>query len=91
MTHITPNISRRRFLQQTSLAAAAVSAPIVVPSRVFGATAPSNRVTVGHVGVGGQGSGLLGGFLGVPRGQSVATCDPFEDRRERAAARVDSH
>ena len=91
MTSMNRSISRRSFLTGTSLTAAAMAAPVVLPSRVFGATAPSNRVTVGHVAVGGQGGGLLGGFLGVPQGQSVATCDAFKDRRERAAARVDSH
>ena len=80
--------SRRNFLQTAAIVAAA---PMVLPSRVFGATAPSNRAAIAHVGVGGQGGGLLGGFLGVPQGQSVATCDPFKDRRERAAARVEQH
>jgi predicted dehydrogenase len=83
-------ISRRRFLQRASIAAAAgIAAPMVLPSRSWGAAAPSNRVSVAHVGVGGQGSGLLRGFLGVAQGQSVAICDAFKDRREAAAGRVD--
>jgi myo-inositol 2-dehydrogenase/D-chiro-inositol 1-dehydrogenase len=41
-------INRRRFLG----AAAAVAAPLVVPSRLFGATAPSNRLRVAQVGCG---------------------------------------
>jgi len=61
-----------------------------VPSSVFAADAPSNRVTVGHIGVGGQGGGLLNGFLGLGEGQSVATCDPFKDRREGRAKQVES-
>ncbi len=83
--------SRRDFLRKTSAAAAAtVAAPWVLPARVFGEDAPSNRVTLGHVGVGGQGSGLLNGFLGLDQGQSLATCDPFKDRRERAAQRIEA-
>jgi hypothetical protein len=83
-------LTRRQFLGRTS-AAAAIAAPLIVSSRLFGADAPSNRVTLGHIGVGGQGSGLLGGFLGLPQAQSVATCDPFRDRREAAATRVNQH
>jgi hypothetical protein len=70
---------------------AAACAAAIVPSSVFGADAPSNRVTVGHIGVGGQGSGLLRGFLGLPQGQSVAVCDPFKDRRENRAKQVEAH
>jgi len=84
----TTTVSRRRFLVRASLA---VAAPTVLPSRVFGATAPSRRVTTGHVGVGGQGGGLLGGFLGLAETQVIATCDPLKSRRERAAQRVESH
>ena len=57
------NISRRSFMKGS--AAVALAFPSIVPASVFGANAPSNRVTVGHIGVGGQGGGLLGGFLGV--------------------------
>jgi len=43
-------ISRRELIQ--GAAAAAVAAPTIVPSSVFGRNAPSNRVTVGAIGVG---------------------------------------
>ncbi|MCY2991965.1 MAG: Gfo/Idh/MocA family oxidoreductase [Planctomycetota bacterium] len=85
-----PTVSRRNFLQRTTAAAAATMAvPLILPSRLFGAAAPSKRVALGHIGVGGQGGGLLGGFLGLPQAQSVATCDPFKDRAEGAARRVE--
>jgi hypothetical protein len=77
------------MLKGAATAAAALAAPSVVPSTVFGADAPSNRVTVGHIGVGGQGSGLMRGFLGLAEGQSLAVCDPIQSRRERAAAQVE--
>ncbi|MBE3069081.1 MAG: Gfo/Idh/MocA family oxidoreductase, partial [Planctomycetes bacterium] len=53
--------------------------------------APSNRVALGHIGVGGQGSGLLGGVLGLAEGQSLAVCDPIKERREARAAGVEKH
>jgi len=85
-------ISRRGVLKTAAVAAgAAVAAPTIVPSSVFGAAAPSKRVAVGHIGVGGQGGGLLRGFLGLPMNQSVATADPIKQRREGNAARIEKH
>ena len=79
--------TRRNFLKQ---AGAAAAVPMVLRSGVvFGAKTPSNRATTAHVGVGGQGSGLLGGFLGLDNCQVLAICDPFKDRRESRAAMVD--
>ena len=83
------NISRRSFLKRASAAGAALALPNVIPARVLGANAPSKRVNVGHIGVGGQGTGVLNGFLGCAQGQSVATCDPMKERRERAAQRIE--
>ena len=85
-------ISRRGLLKGAAVSAgAALAFPTIVPSSVFGQNAPSKRVTLGHIGVGGQGGGLLGGFLGQAAGQTLAVCDPIKDRREGAAARVDKH
>jgi glucose-fructose oxidoreductase len=83
------SISRRGFLKGTAIASAAVACPTVLPSSVFGADAPSERIMVGHIGVGGRGGGVMGGFLGCEDGMSIATCDPFKDRREKRAAQVD--
>jgi len=48
--HLMP--SRRKFLR-TSIATAVVAGfPTIVPSSVFGETAPSNRINVGAIGVG---------------------------------------
>ena len=83
--------SRRNFFKQTGLVGASLVFPSVVPSRVFGQQAPSNRVYLGHIGVGGQGGGLLQGMMGQPLAQSVAVCDPIRERREAAARRVDQY
>src|SRR5678816_3399866 len=45
-------ISRRRFLRGTT---ASVALPWIVPSSLFGAEAPSNKITVGFIGVGSHG------------------------------------
>ena len=80
------NTTRRTFLTGT---AAAFSAPLILPaSRLFGADAPSKTINIGHIGVGGQGTGLLQNFLSIPGTKSVAIADPFRQRREAAAQRV---
>ena len=61
---------------------AAGAAPVIVPSTVFGANAPSNRVTVGGVGIGGIGHSQLpqikaAGF------EVVALCDLDWDYAKR--------
>ena len=87
----TRRLSRRRFLKG---AAAAVATPYVITSTALGQGAvppASERVAIGHIGVGGQGTGLLGGFLQVPNSRSVAVCDAFKDRREGCAAQIDAH
>ena len=54
---------------------AALTAPAVVPSSVFGSNAPSNRIAIGCVGLGGMGMGNLRGFLNKDGAQIVAVCD----------------
>ena len=74
--------SRRRFLGGVIAAAAA---PQFIPSRLLGAeTAPSRKINLGHIGTGGQGTGLLHNFLTVGEAVSVAIADPFQARRENA-------
>jgi predicted dehydrogenase len=91
-----PGLTRRRFLRVAAASAAgAAAAPYVIASGALGGEAgvppASERVTLAHIGVGGQGSGLLGHFLGLGLGQSVAVCDCFRSRRESAAQRVEAH
>lgn len=49
-------LARREFLRKFLAAGtiAAVFAPAIVPSSVFGVDAPSNRITLGMVGMGRQ-------------------------------------
>ena len=82
------SLTRRQLVKSAAASAAALATPAIVPASVFGAEAPSERVQLGHIGVGGQGGGLLGGFLGLPMGMSVAVCDPIAQRRDAAASRV---
>ncbi len=84
--------SRRKFLKRTLAGGGAgLLLPSIVPASVFGATAPSNRVALGHIGVGGQGGGLLQGMMGLAEGQTVAVCDPIRERRDGAARTVNEY
>ncbi|MFC1608143.1 Gfo/Idh/MocA family protein [Candidatus Latescibacterota bacterium] len=81
-------IGRRTFLKATS--AAAVIAPTIVPSTVFGANAPSNRFTMGCIGVGSMGTGNMRNFLKRDDVQVVAVCDVDRLRRLDAKDIVDT-
>ena len=84
-------LSRRRFLQQAAAAGAVIGLPAIIPASALGAEgrpAPSNRITVGAIGVGGQGNGNLGGFLGDPRCQVVAVNDVDRNNAENTQRRV---
>ena len=48
----TRSISRRAFLKTTAIGTAALTMPLILPSRLLGADAPSDRIRVGQVGCG---------------------------------------
>lgn len=69
-------INRRGFLRSsTLLAAAALSAPTIVPSSVFGQNAPSKRITLGIIGCGNQSTMDIPEFLSFEDCQILAVCD----------------
>lgn len=71
--------TRREFLQRaTAASAGALSFPYIVSASALGKegnVAPSNRIVMGAVGVGGQGRGNMNRFMGFPEVQMVAVCD----------------
>ncbi|WP_168566116.1 Gfo/Idh/MocA family protein [Crateriforma spongiae] len=81
--------TRRDFLKaSTAITAATVAAPYVITSTALGDTntpPASDRITVGHIGVGGRGRGILNGIRSVPDAQSVAVSDCYRDRRDMIA------
>ena len=81
--------SRRTFLKSAAMTAA--SLPTIIPASALGRTStpPSDRVTLGHIGVGGRGSDVLRSFLQVDEQQSIAVCDPFTNKRKERAAEID--
>jgi len=88
-------IDRRRFLKRAAgTAAGAISFPYIVSSSALGAgggIAASERITVGCVGVGPQGSGVMGNFLRQKNARVVAVCDVKDPVLKAAAERVNGH
>jgi predicted dehydrogenase len=89
------NINRRRFLQKaTGIAVGAIGFPYIVSSSVLAKAntmAPSNRIVLGFIGVGGRGGRLLKNFLQFTDAQVVAVCDVKRPNQEKAQQTVDDH
>jgi hypothetical protein len=93
MSKVTP-LHRRRFLQSSLAAGAAVMAPQIIPGSALGlngAVAPSERVVVGGIGIGNRGTYDLGCFLEQPDVQFVAVCDVKEVQRSKIKKIADDH
>jgi predicted dehydrogenase len=88
MTTRTP--SRRRFLRTT---AAAALAPMIVRPSVLGAAdgtpAPSNRITLGFIGVGKQATNHLSALVRRSDINILGICDVQEERRDAAKDLID--
>jgi len=85
-------VTRRQFLKGSAVAAGtALLGPTIVPASVFGAEAPSNRITFGFIGVGRMGMGDMREILGLKQAQVVAVCDVDANRVENAKKTVETH
>jgi predicted dehydrogenase len=80
-------VCRRTFLKGAGAAAGAVAFPYVFPSTAFGA---AERVTIGHIGVGGMGGGHLNRMSHRDDAQVLAVCDCFRSRREGKTRQVNA-
>src|SRR4030042_4780998 len=84
-------LSRRSLLKRTTqLAAATVAIPYVVPSSAMGnggSTAPSERLTMGGIGIGNQGMHNLRNFLTCDDLRVLAVCDVDTNHRITAKNR----
>ncbi|MBL7139846.1 MAG: Gfo/Idh/MocA family oxidoreductase [Planctomycetes bacterium] len=87
--------SRRQFLKRAAgTLAAAVAAPYVVPASARGAdgtVSPSERITMGAIGIGGRGGYVMGALMQNQDVQMVTVCDVRGDRRQAAKDKVDKH
>ncbi|MEO0452526.1 MAG: Gfo/Idh/MocA family oxidoreductase [Verrucomicrobiota bacterium] len=74
--------TRRSFIKTSALFA---GMPMIIPASVLGQNgkvAPSNRITVGGIGLGGRGRKVLDAFFKHSDFQFLAIADPQKERRE---------
>jgi predicted dehydrogenase len=85
-------LTRRRFLARGAMAASAMALPYYIPASALGrggAVAPSERIVMGGIGLGGRGFYDLGYMLTQADVQWVAVCDVRKGRRDAAKKMVD--
>ena len=93
MKPTNPEISRRKFVRRgATVLGAALAAPMIIPASALsrgGVRSPSERITMGFIDVGGQGSGHLlggawthvaGGYSARRDVQVLAACDASQNR-----------
>ena len=84
--------SRREFLTR---AGSALALPLFIPASALGRdgkVAPSNRIIMGTVGMGGRGTGVLRSWvLPEKEVQVVAHCDVWKQRRDNVKNIIDQH
>jgi len=85
-------INRRQFFKKATVISTGVFAlPYFIPSSALGragTVSPSNRITIGCIGLGGMGTGNMNGFLEKPEAQVVAICDVDSKHKNRASDQV---
>jgi predicted dehydrogenase len=86
------NRTRRSFLKESIIGGAgAIAIPSLLPSKLWAAeTKPSDRLTMGFIGMGTHSKALLQAFMGQGT-QVLAVCDVDTNRRENARKTVDTH
>src|SRR5580704_2917001 len=83
-------LTRRDFLRRATVASGALAFPLIVPSRLFGADAPSNRVRVGHIGCGRIATVHdMPGVVKADLADVVAVCDLDSKRAAAGKATVE--
>ncbi len=71
-------LNRRQFVQRMGLAAGAMALPTIIPASALGRgriPAPSDRITMGFIGMGSMGMNNLNGFIQKEDVQVLAVCD----------------
>lgn len=86
--------TRRDFLRQSLMSTAALSIPTIIPAHVLGndaAVVPSNKITLGVIGIGPRCTYDLQAMLRLPDVQCVAIADVQASRRDAGKQLVDSY
>ena len=94
MMRTTEKLTRRDVLRHTVAAGGVAAIPWFVPAAARAAedkAAPSERITLGVIGIGPRATYDLGGMLKQPDCQCVAICDVQARRRDAGKNLIDKH
>lgn len=92
MTDHAARFSRRKFLRRAGQWSAAFAVPTVIPGSALGlngAFAPSNRITLGAIGIRGRGTYCLEVFMQNADVHFLAICDTQKSQREQIKQKAD--
>ena len=87
-------ITRRNILKRGTAVLSAAAAAYIIPSSALGRggfVSPSERITMGGIGLGGQGTRDMRNFMTCADVQFIAVCDADTQRRNKAKAIVDEN
>src|SRR5437879_814584 len=82
-------INRREFIKRSAVTGATAS--LALHSDVIDYTrndSPSERITLGYIGVGARAQDVMNSVLRMPGFEVVAVCDAYQGRLERAVERT---
>jgi predicted dehydrogenase len=79
-------VSRRNFLETTTLGAAGLMLSSSNAKAFASLQGANERVNLGHVGAGGQGSSLIRSLAQLPNAKITAMCDIFEPNLKKGVA-----
>jgi predicted dehydrogenase len=86
------NTTRRTFVRNMGLATTAIGFPTIIPSRVLGADAPSNKINILQIGCGRIGRDMdMPGILRQDAARLVALCDLDTLRLADGVQMVEGH
>ena len=83
--------SRRKFLRQSALAAAAMT---IIPRHVLGGkgfVAPSDKINIGFIGTGKLAHGYWDNFAELPEVHILAACDVYKEKLTRFKIAIDQY
>jgi predicted dehydrogenase len=84
MTESNKRLSRRNFLETSTLSAASVMLTSASGNMIAARRSANEQVNVGLIGVGGQGGSLTRNLATVPNARITAICDIFEPNLKKA-------
>ena len=88
------SLSRREFIKGAAAVGGSIAFPYIVSSSALGkagSVSPSNRIVMGCIGLGTQGTDNMRAFLGQEDVQVAAVCDVREGTRRKSKQIVDEH